>query len=84
MIEIIIVLFIGFVLISTVKGSKKNHDKIKNLSAWDREKLKAKVAENPRRYFVVGGSFTNVPSWVFMIVILIFVVALLYGASSTT
>ena len=84
MIEVVVVLFIGVLLISMVRDSRKSHDKIKNLSAWDKEKLKSEVAENPKRNFVVGGSFTNVPGWAFTLVILIFTVVIVYSASSTT
>ena len=84
MIEVIVVIFVGVLLIGLVRDSRKTHEKVKDLSQEDRNRLIASVAERPKRNFVVGGSVTNVPGWVFTVVILIFVVAMIYGAASTT
>jgi hypothetical protein len=60
-IECLIVIIIGFVLIRMVRQSRKINKDLSKLNKDQRGELTELVNTNPKRYFVLGGSFTKLP-----------------------
>jgi|GEM_PF-4852887 len=81
MVESFIVIIIGFILIRMVRQSRKINQDLTKLDKHQKDKLTELVNTNPKRYFVLGGSFTKLPlalailgNLLAIIVILFFVV----------
>ncbi|MCK0152221.1 hypothetical protein MWU49_00755 [Alcanivorax sp. S6407] len=84
MIEIISVLAAGVFLIYVVRKSRSEHERIKTLSQKERDEFKATVNYHYRKMWLEGGSFTHVPIWVVVIVIVAFSLAALGGLYAVT
>ena len=84
MIEIILTIIAGILLIWVVRESRKKHVEVAKLSGNEREELKQNVNLRPKKYLVVGGSFTAVPFWVTILVLSLFVGALVLSVKSIT
>jgi Ca2+/Na+ antiporter len=84
MIESVLVVLVGIFLIWIVRESKKKHANGAKLSSKEREELKLNVNLRPKKYFVVGGSFTAVPLWIVILVVASLVGALALGIKSIT
>ncbi|MCG7569293.1 hypothetical protein EXT46_08050 [Pseudoalteromonas sp. CO325X] len=61
MIEIVIVIFVGFILIKAVRHSRKVNKDFSQLDKPQKDELVELVNSNPKRYFLSGGSFTKLP-----------------------
>lgn len=84
MIESILIIFVGVLLIWIVRESRKKHADVSKLSIKEREQLKQRINLQPKKYFVVGGSFTGVPLWGVILVVALFAGALVLGVKSIT
>jgi hypothetical protein len=84
MIESVLIIFAGIFLIWIVRESRKKHAEVAKLSSKERDELKQNVNLSPKKYFMVGGSFTEVPIWVVVLVVAILAGALVLGVKSIT
>jgi hypothetical protein len=84
MIEIVAVVAAGVFLIYVVRKSRSEHGRIKTLSPKERHEFKATVNYHYRRLWLEGGSFTHVPLWVLVMVVVAFSLAVLGGLYAVT
>mgnify|MGYP001113607990 CR=1 FL=1 len=84
MIETVAVVAAGVFLICVVRKSRSEHGRIKTLSPKERDKFKATVNYHYRKLWLEGGSFTHVPLWLVVIVVVAFSLAVLGGVYAVT
>jgi hypothetical protein len=84
MIESVLIILVGVFLIWIVSLSREKHADVAKLSSKEREQLKQNVNLQPKKYFVLGGSFTAVPFWVVILIVALFLGALVLGVNSIT
>jgi type VI protein secretion system component VasF len=84
MIESIAVIAVGIFLIWLSRKSRNLNQRIDKMSPKAKKDLIDIVKRDHRRHYLVGGSVTNIPNWIVMLVIIIFAVAFWAGISSVT
>ena len=84
MIEIAAVVAAGVFLIYVVRKSRSENGRIKSLSPKERDEFRATVNYHYRKLWLEGGSFTPVPLWVVVMVVVAFLLAVLGGLYAVT